>query len=235
MSVKSLVIYRIALMLAAASFPLFSAARLETVQGDVQVRRGVEEKWSPAAVGINLEDIDTILTLEGNTTLKLADGAVFKLGPNSILDIDDLRRISRQEMFLLLMSQKVQDMKPRERSSNLEVENISSVHGQQKTTTPKRLSTANDAWKRGLNAARAMYQQRLYPNSVVKLHKLLSRYEEIQDCGEVFLYLGKSFEALDERGQAIDYYQSAAEKGGVCENGEKIVQEAQQAQLRLSK
>ena len=69
MSVKPLVIYRIALMLAVASSALFSAARLETVQGDVQVRRGVEEKWSPAAVGINLEDIDTILTLEGKKIL----------------------------------------------------------------------------------------------------------------------------------------------------------------------
>lgn len=236
MSVKLLAIYRIVLILTASVSALFAEAQLETVLGDVQVRRGVEEEWSPAAVGIDLDDIDTILTLEGNATLKLADGSSFKLGPRSILDIGDLRRISRREMFLLVMSQKVQNIKPRERSSQLEVENVSSVHGLQQSTAPKRQpSSTNEAWKRELNAAVAMYQQQLYPNSVVKLHKLLGRHADILDCGEVYLYLGKSFEALDERGQAIDFYHAAVDKSGSCENGEEIAHEARQAQLRLAK
>ena len=216
---------------------VFPAVTVGSTTGEVKVRRGLEERWVNVRKGMLLEDIDTIQTWEGTIVLQMQDGSTFTMGSLSILDISDLRSISRQEMFLFLMSQKVQKMTPRQGSSELTIPNVSSVHGEKKSKI-ERLKKDEDvqSWKRELNAAKAMYDQEYYTNSVVKLHKVLGRYADIADCGEVNLYLGKSFEELDESGQAIDNYQLSAEKAGGCGDlGDEIADEAQQAVRRLSR
>lgn len=214
----------------------FSTVEISSIKGEVQVRRGLDEHWSDAQKGMLLEEIDTIQTGEGTVVLKKQDGSTFTMGSLSILDISDLRTITRQEMFLFVMSQKVQKMAPRRQPSTLTAPNISSVHGEKKSTT-ERVQQAEEirSWQRELNTVKAMLNQAYYTNSVVKLHKVLGRYTDLDDCGAVNLYLGKSFEQLDEPGQAVDNYQIAMQKAESCESGDAIFEQAQQAIRRLSR
>ena len=213
---------------------VWADAVIERVKGEVKIRRGLEERWIDAHRGDELQDIDTILSKEGHVELRLKDGSVFKMGSHSILDIGDLRAISRQEMFLFIMSQKVQKMTPRKSRSTLHVENVSSVHGEKKSTAaPAAHAPAAPKWELAFNAACAMYEQNYYPNTVIKLHKILNRYPDMDDCGKVYLVLGKSFEALDEPGQALDRYRRAMEIAAQCED-ETVVNEAEKAIRRLS-
>jgi len=209
-----------------------SATTIIRVKGDVRIRRGLEEAWSDAQIGDALQDLDTILCEEGQVVIELPDGSRFTMGSFSILDIGDLRRISRQEMFLFIMSQKVQKIPPR-KNSRLREENISSVHGERQafksTTQPETMPK----WRLEFNAARAMYDQNYFTNSVIKLHKIFDRYSKIKDCGRVSLYLGKSFEALEETGQAIDNYQTALHAGETCRD-EQVITQARSAIRRLS-
>ena len=216
---------------------VFPAVQVESTKGEVKVRHGLDEYWIDAEKGMLLEDIDTIQTWEGTVVLKMQDGSTFTMGSLSILDISEIRNISRQEMFLFVMSQKVQKMESRRQPSELTIPNVSSVHGEKKTTAKRMKKDENiQGWARELNAAKAMYDQEFYTNSVVKLHKVLGRYSELSDCGEVNLYLGKSFEELDEPGQAIDSYQLAVDKASACDRiGEDIADEAQRAVRRLSR
>ena len=207
---------------------------IRQVRGEVKIRRGLEENWVDAHAGDRLHELDAVLSQEGMVILKMQDGSTFKLGSHSILDISDLRRISRQEMFLFIMSEKVKKMPPR-KSSVLRSENFSSVHGEKQSLHKKTIKkSATPEWKMQLNAARAMYDQRLYPNAVVKLHKILDRFSKRADCGDVSLYLAKSFEALDEPGQALDNYHQALDIARRCED-ERISGEAATAIRRLSR
>ena len=206
---------------------------ISKVRGEVKIRRGLEESWVDAHVGDRLRELDTVLSQEGMVIFEMQDGSTFKLDSHSILDISDLRRISRQEMFLFIMSEKVKKM-PSRKSSVLRSENFSSVHGEKQSlqkNAPKERATPE--WQMQLNAARAMYEQRLYPNAVVKLHKILDHISKRVDCGGVSLYLGKSFEALDEPGQALDSYQQALDIARQCRD-EHIAGEAATAIRRLS-
>ncbi|MBN1466209.1 hypothetical protein JXA02_10625, partial [candidate division KSB1 bacterium] len=108
---------------------VFPAVTVERTAGEVMVRRGLDEQWLTVRKGMLLEDIDTIQTGEGTVVLKMPDGSTFTMGSLSIVDISDLRKISRQEMFIFLMSQKVQKIAPRQGTSELIVPNVSSVHG----------------------------------------------------------------------------------------------------------
>ena len=78
------------------------------------------------------EEIDTILALEGRVELEIHDGLYFELGSNSMLDVGDLRTISKREMFLVLMSEKVNRLQPRSEKTQLKVGNVSVVHGESK-------------------------------------------------------------------------------------------------------
>lgn len=215
----------------------FPAVQIAGIKGQVKVRQGLDEHWIDAQKGMLLQEIDTIQTWEGTVVLQKQDGSTFTMGSLSILDISELRNITRHEMFLFLMSQKVQRLGPRQQPAKLHLPNVSSVHGEKKSAAAREPKNEDvQSWVRELNAAKAMVEQALYTNSVVKLHKVLSRYSEISDCGEVNLCLGKSFEELNEPGQAIDNYQIAAEKAYACgDAGQTIADAAQKAVRRLSR
>jgi tetratricopeptide (TPR) repeat protein len=211
------------------------AVKIISISGEVKIRRGVEETWHHAAVGMLLEEIDTILTGEASAVvLKTDEGATFRLGGLAILDIADLRKITERELFLYLMSQKVNQIPSREGKTRLRIGNVSVVHGEPKAGQARSQSDDESKnWMQETNGAKALYEQEYYPNAIMKLHKMLAKYPNAEDCGERYFYLGKAFEALNKPGQAIDAYKAVLEK--LCENdlSQQRADEARQAIERL--
>ena len=188
--------------------------KIRSFKGDEKVRKGLEEAWRPVGTSILLEDIDSILTGEVSEVVLVIDGErLFTLGGNSILDISDLRKITERELFLYLMSQKLKNIERPAGESKLRIENISVVRAERKSveTEADDEAAASDVWRYEVNGARALYEQAYYPNAIVKLHKILERYATADDGGEIHFYLGRSFEAIDEPGRAIDAYQHVLE------------------------
>lgn len=237
---KKISITTILIVLFAGVELALAGARIIKISGEVKVRRGVEENWQPAQVGMLLEDIDTILTgFNSMVILQLSDGSHFELGNNSILDISDLRKISEQELFLYLMSQKIQRIEPREGKTRLRIGNVSVVHGESKAEAenPSVGKGKSALLVQEKNGALALYDQKFYPNSIIKFYKLIDKYNQIKDCGEIYLYLGRSFEAVNHVGQAIDAYQMVVnqqeEQNCNDNNSQKWLNEARQAIDRL--
>lgn len=217
-----------------------AGAKVIKISGDVKVRRGVEESWQPATVGMLLEDIDTILTgADGIVVLQTTEGNRFELENNSILDISDLRKISEKELFLYLMSKKVQKIEPRNGKAPLRIGKVSVVHGESKAASENVAdnTSKSDFLIQEKNGARALYEQSLYPNSIIKYHKIIEKYDADEECGEIHFYLGKSFEALNQIGQAVDAYEQAIHQlqqpGCDNPNAEKWSAEAQQTIEKL--
>lgn len=213
-----------------------SSVKIVSLSGEVKVRHGVEEDWHHAAAGMLLEDIDTILTGEASmVTLETPEGGSFRLGSYAILDIADLRKISEREMFLFLMSQKVNQIPTPQEKTKLRIGNVSVVHGESKAGAPAGEKQKNDlpGWIQETNGAKALYDQHYYPNAIVKLHKILAKYPQAEDCGEIHFYLGQAFAALHKTGQAVDAYKAALAR--VCENAlsQQRADEARQALARL--
>jgi len=190
-------------------------AKIVRLTGAVNVRPGVEETWQPAAPGQILHEIDTIITgADGRVELLTHDGKTFTLHSNASLDVLDLRHITEKELFLFLMSKKVERIEPRKEKTRLKVGNVSVVHGEARSQNEAVASPESDSakWTREKNGARALYEQQFYPNTIVKFHKILAKYPDIEDCGEIHFYLGKSFEALNKNGQALDAYDEALQR-----------------------
>jgi len=202
------------LILSSSILQANTVVTITSVSGDVQFRKGLDENWETAKVGMILEDIDTILTgNEGTVSLILESGTVFKMGSDALLDIGDLRTIMEQELFLYLMSEKIDKLEPVQKKAKLKIGNVSVVHGASAKT-----DSVQDQNERILivikekNGAVALYDNKFYPNAIIKMHKIVNTNSEANDCGELYYLMGKSFEAINKSGQAIDHYNLALEQ-----------------------
>ncbi len=224
------------LFLLTAMVPLFANVSILKMQGDIKVRMGLDENWQPAAPDMTLRNIDTILTGERSTvTLNLSDEMTFTLGSQSILDIADLRKITERELFLFLTAEKVKQI-PNPGSSKIRIENVSVVRADNRSVhnqSPDRESDNN--WRYAVNGARALHQQNLFPNAVIKLMNILKKYGAVDDHGLIQLYLGQSFEALEKNGRALDAYHRAAKQSEKLNDAQiqKIHQSAESGIKRL--
>jgi len=188
-----------------------ASVKVTAISGEIKVRCGLDETWKPARTGMLLEDVDTILSGEASrVVLTLPEGVRFSLNSNTILDIGDLRKITERELFLYLTSRKVNRIERSGRDVKIHIENVSVVRGERK-------EIPSDGVKNGLanmrqfetNGARAMYRQGLFPNAIIKLYTIISKYPEKKNHIEIYYLLGQSFEKVSEPGRALDAYQSA--------------------------
>lgn len=199
--------YLIIFLSLAALGPLQAASvHILQIRGDVQIRRGLDEVWTFARAGDDLEEMDSIMTgPESGVTLQLADGTQFRLAGLTMIDIADLRRLSQQEMFLYIMSQKVDKLPKPPTGTKLEIGSVSVVHGENKAVPAMTPAPAELADKE-FNGARALQQQQFYTNAIVKYYKLRRWYGNLSECGILQYEMGCCFEQIQQTGQALDCY-----------------------------
>jgi hypothetical protein len=209
-----------------------TTAKIQSVTGDVEIRLGMDETWQAAKADITLREIDTILTgKDGRVELKLSTGASFILGARSMLDISDLRNISEQDLFLWMMSSKVKSLDVKTEKQPVRIGNVSVVHGESKAPgKPGIVSTPVERIEYEKNGAMALYNYKLFPNCIIKMHRLLSTNVPPTDCGEIHYVLGKSFAAIQKNGQAMDEFQTAI----TCQQQQNGVQPTWLEDARLS-
>jgi hypothetical protein len=185
---------------------------ITNMKGDVRIRVGLDEEWQNARIGMILKNLDTIYCGENSLVILLnQDGQKFTLEANSILDISDLRKIQDRELFLFLMTQKVDQIEPEDTNTKIRVGNVSVVHGESKNDDNTHdLSNSDIDWyKYEVNGADALIEHTYYPNAIIKLHQIKNRYSEEKDQGFTNYRIGYSFEVMQNKGQAMDNYHSA--------------------------
>ena len=184
------------------------------VKGDVKVRYGIEEQWQPAKAGMVLRNIDTILSGSGGQVkLELNNGKIFEMNSNTYLDIVDLKTIDEQELFLFLMSKKIRKIEKPNTDNRLKIGNVSVVHGNSKVQSDSggNMSETSNWYEQETNGAVSLYVQKFYPNTVIKLKKMMGKYTVLENKGKLYYYLAKSFDALDMKGQARENFQVVVE------------------------
>src|SRR5574341_872347 len=136
-------------------------------------------------------------------------------------------------MFLYLVSQKINQIPPRQEKTRLRIGNVSAVHGSKAGPIRRAAAEESQIWTQEFNGAKALYTQQYFPNTVVKLHKILAKYPALEDCGEIHFYLGQAFEALNKPGQAGEAYKVALERICDDEASKQRADEARRAIERL--
>jgi len=216
-----------------AGLALGQSVEIQSMHGEVRVRQGLSEDWSPARTGMTLRAIDSILSGEtGGAVLRLENGASFRLGSWMVLDIGDLRRISERDLFLYLMSEKVKQL-PDAESRSLKIARVSVVRAEDQSQEESQ--TVSEAMNREpleFNGARALFDQAFVTNAVMKVHRLLEHYPQSDNQFRSHYLLGQCHEALHQSGRALEAY-CAALAAAEEEGNAKAIQSAKLAVQRL--
>jgi hypothetical protein len=189
--------------------------KIVEINGNVMVRYGIEESWNKAQIGSILKNIDSILSGEdGSVVLEIKGGMLFKLGSNTILDIADIREIQQRELFMYLMSQKIDKLETPQDSTPVRVGNVSIVHGDSKQVDNAQVSQKKqeDWYPFEVNGALALYDHQYYPNTIIKCMKIQNKYDPGRDAGQIDYLIAKSFEGINDSAQARDVYQKALDE-----------------------
>jgi tetratricopeptide (TPR) repeat protein len=180
------------------------------MKGDVFVRLGLEENFQKVQNNQILNEFDTILTGEtGEAVLKIDDKIFLNIKNRTVIDIIDLRKIQENELFLFIMSQKINKLEPVEHQK-IEVGNVSIIHGDKKEENEMHKKDLKDDWYQlEMNGAQVLYDYGYYANAIIKFYKIENKYEDKFNDGECQYRLAKSFEAENYKSQAIEAYQKA--------------------------
>lgn len=207
--------FLIAILICTTLASAIADVKILSISGDVKIRRGIEESWQQAHADVLLKETDTILTgKKSSAELHLDNGEVLKLKSDTMLDIFEMRKVSEQQLFIYLMSLKVKGIEPLQEKTKIRVGIVSVIHGESKTDAGQsdRINGPSDFSMQEKNGANALYSNELYPNAIIKMHKILIKYSFLDECGELHYYLAKSFQAMSKKGQALDALRIAAEK-----------------------
>jgi len=194
------------------SLPIMSFAQqvyVTEVHGVVKVRRDVKEEWIPAYKNMFLKRTDTILSERDSWAKLVIDGKTyFVLPQEAMLEVSDLKEISKEKLFLLLMAQKVAGLRSGEKDTRTYPLAIPRGRLGRKGKFYQPDPVATKCLLRRFNGAKALYDNELFTNAVLAFRRVLSDKENSASPwgDDSLFYLAKSFEKLAWYGRALEVY-----------------------------
>jgi hypothetical protein len=185
------------------------AFTLAKLKGAVLVRHGVDEHWVTVSAGDVLKPEDSIqLSPNASATLRFEDGAELALPSSVIIDCSDLRRMSQEELSLLLAMQKVRNVNPGEKRDDFGFPRTTTVHGANATGDATGSAVTRDltAGMRQLNGAQVLYRHGYYGTCVYRSRSVFAHYPSLAGSLDARLAIARSFDALGMDGEALEEY-----------------------------
>jgi hypothetical protein len=175
--------------------------KVKKLNGTAQVRHGAREVWEKLSVGDTLRPTDTIF-LDKNSYIEI-EGAktFFKSNGSLIINISDLRRLSKEELLLQLAFEEMKAIpemkkdKPNARSTGIYGADIE----KEKTTLKAGWNSAK-FWASGV---KALFENGFYETASIRAKDLMSRFDELKDDIELKMIIATSLEKLELYGEAI--------------------------------
>ena len=205
---------------------LYAAVVVQMTKGHAEVRRGVSEEWKTLLVGDVLRPEDTIRTgEEAEVKLQIGEKEYFVLHAFSMIDIADIRQISKNDLLLKLSLEHIRSI-PNSRPG-LQTPSTTVMHGDDKSlkepaASPMRREASGEIGTMRLEGAKALYQQKYFSSTILSV-KAAARRFGIRDWFSAHRIIAQAFERLGLIQQAIDEFASC---------NDMQINEAQQQEVR---
>lgn len=182
------------------------------VKGDVRVRHDVQQSWLPVRTGDILKPNDSMKSGKHSATTVLTEKKKrVPLPENVIIDLSDLRMLTREELLLKLAMEKVRTV-PQEQNDEPAIPQATVLHGTEKVS--KDIPHLGD--EQGhlqLNGTRVLYNTGYYATCVLKAKEVFRLYPELLKESEFRLMVASALEKESLNGEAIAEYASLLNEG----------------------
>ena len=198
------------------------------VKGDVEVRSGMEETWNPVAKGDKLKPHDSMKTgKKGSAVLLVTSekgGKPVKLNLPSdvILDLSDIRKLTRDELILKLTMEKVNASPYDWKEDDLQVPNATVVHGERKNSEAAGEQDEQTALLR-MNGTKVLFRNGYFSTCALRGLSLLERFPSLGETFENRYMVAESLERSDLRGEALNEYLALSAMEGLTAEQQRLV------------
>ena len=143
--------------------------KLAGMKGKVQVRHGVSEDWTTPAPGDILKPEDSIRMGKKSKAVLSIDGRDRLTLPEMVIvDVSDLRKLSQEELLLMLAMQDVRSVPGKDRKDELNIPRTTTVHGANQGNVPSAIAADPDAGTLLLNGTKVLYDNGYYATCILK-------------------------------------------------------------------
>lgn len=183
---------------------------VQKVQGEVAVRNGVTEAWVPLKAGVSLSPGATVRT--GPTAaavLVTTAGGVRKsmtLPAEVMLDLEDIRDLTREELMLKLTMQKVRSSPYQWKGGAPAPSGTTVVHGT--NTAAAGVLGENDpaVGEQMLNGARVLFENGFYSTSALRAMEVFRAHPALSARFRERWMVAEALERADLKGEAVSEF-----------------------------
>ena len=188
----------------------FCAGQVKVLQvkGDVYVRHDVRQEWQPLHAGDILKPNDSMKSGKRARAIILVDGKRRIAFPeNVIIDLSDLRSLTREELLLKLAMERFRTVPVQEQNDEPGIPQSTILHGSEKGPA-NTLQSSNEPGILQLNGTRVLYRIGYYATCALKAKEVFRLYPELSKRSEFRLMVAYALEKENLNGEALTEYAS---------------------------
>lgn len=200
------------IMLSLLAVPLLAGDFLvKAVKGNVEVRRGVMEEWKKVKVGDLLKPEDSMRTGPGSTATIETDKRKLTVPEMTILDISDVRQLSREDFLLKLAMENILAVPPRE-PDELAIPSATVLHGGNKSKSDEPVFSDMKVGEMELHGARVLFDNSYYATAILKSKETLRTHPEVRSNLDARMTIAVAFEKMKLAKEAVAEYSLLAKE-----------------------
>ena len=206
---------------------------VRSTKGEVSVRHGVTETWTPVGAGDLLRPHDSMKTgVAGSAVLAVAATTgtrTIVLPPDVIVDMSDIRTLTQEELMLKLTMEKVRGSSYQWNDSDPAIPNAGVIHGSQKGAARELTENELRTGRMRLNGAHVLFEYGFYSSCVLRSLEIFRLYPTLTGSFEDRLMVANALERAQLRGEALAEYGAIAGLDGLTSEQRELVRERMQA------
>ena len=181
------------------------------VKGEISVRRGVEDIWRGVAPSDILKPEDSIRSgRRSGATLILEDGRTLAVPELAVIDLSDLRMMTRQELMLKLAMEGIRSVPATRRSDDFIFPMTTTMHGARREERRNTPPPADELRLLQLKGVEVLHENGFYATCILRAKQVLRLDPELAKRVDVRLLIADSFEKIGLRSDALSEYNSLA-------------------------
>ncbi len=205
---------------------------VKKLKGEAQVRHGVKENWEKISPGDTLKPDDTILLNKSAYIEIESNGISFKSNGDIIINISDLRRLSKEELLLQLAFEEMKNA-PEKKMEKINTKSTG-IYGTDIAGQKTEFKTRANQSKLWVNGVKALFQNGFYETASIRAKSLMLKFDELKDNIELAIIIATSLEKLEIYGEAISEYNKILSISKDESLSQKIERKIQELKIKLT-
>ncbi len=181
---------------------------IRKITGVVHVRQGVAEQWNTTVAGEPIALNATLKVGSGSSAVLDVEGKTIKVPAETIVDISDMRILSKEELMLKLAMENVRSSSYEWKSNEMNVTRTTVTHGADKSTRRTLTENNTQEGRLELNGTKVLFENAYYSTCALKTKDILRRYPRLAEEFDYRCQLARALESAGLPREALNEYKS---------------------------